>query len=240
MRVLVLFFLTVFGLFAMDANEIIKKMDSLMIGKSSYTKLSMSVETKRTKRTMVMEAWSEGNDKSFIRVLYPQKDKDITFLKIDNAMWQFVPKIEKTIKIPPSMMLQSWMGSDFTNDDMIKESSIVNDYHKKIISENEESWTVELMPKEDAAVVWGKIIMNVHKEYFMPLKVEYFDEEMSLARELFYSDFKKTKERTFPHRWEMIPKNEEKKGNKTTIIVEEIKFDIKIDKEMFTKRALKL
>lgn len=240
MRILVLFFLIIFGLFAMDANEIIKKMDSLMIGKSSYTKLSMAVETKRTKRTMVMEAWSEGNDKSFIRVLYPQKDKDITFLKIDNAMWQFVPKIEKTIKIPPSMMLQSWMGSDFTNDDMIKESSVVNDYDKKIISENEESWTIELLPKEDAAVVWGKIIMSVHKEYFMPLKVEYFDEEMSLTRELFYSDFKKIQDRNFPSRWEMIPKNEEKKGNKTSIIVEDIKFDIKIDKEMFTKRALKL
>jgi len=199
----------------------------------------MTVDTKRAQRKMTMEAWSEGREKSFIRVLYPNKDKDITFLKIDTTMWQYVPKIEKTIKIPPSMMLQSWMGSDFTNDDMVKESSLIVDYDKKMLSEDKESWTIELLPKENAAVVWGRIVMSVHKEYFMPLKVEYFDEEGILTRELFYSEFKRLSNRSYPHKWVMIPKSEDKKGHQTTIIVENMEFDIKIEPGMFTKRALK-
>ena len=135
-----LIFLLFFGtLVADDAEAIVKRMDDLMRGKTSYSKLTMTVVTKRTERKMGMEGWSEGSEKSFIKILYPKKDYGITFLKIDDAMWQYVPKIEKTIKIPPSMMLQSWMGSDFTNDDMVKESSIVEDYDKTILSQDKEA-----------------------------------------------------------------------------------------------------
>ena len=235
-----LIFLLFFGtLVADDAEAIVKRMDDLMRGKTSYSKLTMTVVTKRTERKMGMEGWSEGSEKSFIKILYPKKDYGITFLKIDDAMWQYVPKIEKTIKIPPSMMLQSWMGSDFTNDDMVKESSIVEDYDKTILSQDKESWTIEMIPRPDAAVVWGKIVMKVSKAYEMPLEVDYYDEDDILERELFYKDFRKLKDRYYPFLWSMFPKNEEKMGNETRIEVEAMEFDIPVDGAMFTKRALK-
>ena len=239
MKYFFIFLLLAATLTADDAESIVKRMDDLMRGKTSYSKITMIVTTKRSERKMTMEGWSEGNDKSFIKILYPKKDYGITFLKIDDAMWQYVPKIEKTIKIPPSMMLQSWMGSDFTNDDMVKESSIVEDYDKTIIAQDSESWTIEMIPKPDAAVVWGKIIMKVSKKYEMPLEVNYYDEDDVLERELFYKDFRKLKDRYYPFLWSMFPKNEEKMGNETRIEVETMEFDIPMDKALFTKRALK-
>lgn len=239
MKYLLILTLFISTLFSADAETIVKRMDDLMRGKTSYSKLTMTVVTKRTERKMGMEGWSEGTDKSFIKILYPKKDYGITFLKIDDAMWQYVPKIEKTIKIPPSMMLQSWMGSDFTNDDMVKESSIVEDYDKSILSEDAESWTIEMIPKPDAAVVWGKIIMKVSKQYEMPLEVDYYDEDDVLERELFYKDFRKLKDRHYPFLWSMFPKNEEKLGHETRIEVEAMEFDIPVSSVMFTKRALK-
>lgn len=239
MKYLLILALFFSALVADDAEAIVKRMDDLMRGKTSYSKLTMTVVTKRTERKMGMEGWSEGTKKSFIKILYPKKDYGITFLKIDDAMWQYVPKIEKTIKIPPSMMLQSWMGSDFTNDDMVKESSIVEDYDKTIISQDSDSWTIQMIPRPDAAVVWGKIIMKISKKYEMPLKVDYYDEDDFLERELFYKDYRKQKDRYYPYLWSMFPKSEEKLGHETRIEVEEMQFDIPISGAMFTKRALK-
>ncbi|MCW5207544.1 outer membrane lipoprotein-sorting protein, partial [Desulfobulbus sp. US2] len=110
--------------FADEAAELIRKVEDNLNGKTATMTLTMVVKTKRAERTMKMQSWAIGKDKSFIKILYPGKDKGITFLKLDNSMWQYVPRIEKTIKIPASMMLQSWMGSDFSNDDLVRESSI--------------------------------------------------------------------------------------------------------------------
>ncbi|MEA3352740.1 MAG: outer membrane lipoprotein-sorting protein [Campylobacterota bacterium] len=240
MKKLAVLVLLPFFLFAdITSKEIIKKVEDNLNGDSAYMKISMSVTTKRAKRTMVMESYSKGKDKSFIKVLYPKKDKGITFLKLDNTMWQYVPKIERIIKIPASMMLQSWMGSDFTNDDLVKESSISDDYTHKIVSKIDDLYKIELIPTEDSAVVWGKIYMNISKQYYLPTSVEYFDEDNILIRELHYKDIKKLNDRYYPTYWEMIPKTEDKKGHKTTISVKEANFNIDIKESYFTKRALK-
>ncbi|NOQ45174.1 MAG: outer membrane lipoprotein-sorting protein, partial [Desulfobulbaceae bacterium] len=201
--------------FADGANEIIKKVEHNLNGKTAVMNLTMVVKTKRAKRTMKMESYSIGNDKSFIKILYPGKDKGITFLKVDNAMWQYVPRIEKTIKIPASMMLQSWMGSDFTNDDLVKGSSLSNDYTKKLLEETDKEYMVELWPKEEAAVVWGKIIMGVSKQYYLPTTVYYYDEDDLLIRELTYTDVQPFGERFYPTKWLMLPKEPEKADNET-------------------------
>jgi hypothetical protein len=154
-------------------------------------------------------------------------------------MWQYVPKIEKTIKIPSSMMLQSWMGSDFTNDDLAKESSILDDYEHELIDQNSTAYTIKLLPKEDSAVVWGKIIMIVSKEYLLPKSVEYYDEDQQLIRTLLYKRYKKLSDRVYPTYWEMLPKTEDKKDHKTIVIVDEAEFDKELDSSYFTKRALK-
>ncbi len=238
-KIIIFMIVSIISAFAIDSTEIIKKIEDNLNGKTAYMKISMTVQTKRTKRNMKMESWSKGDDKSFIKILYPKKDKGITFLKLNNTMWQYVPRIEKIIKIPASMMLQSWMGSDFSNDDLVKESSLSDDYTHKIIDENDDTYILELIPNEDSAVVWGKIDMKISKQYFLPLEVKYFDEDNLLVRILYYKNIKKLNGKFYPTLWEMIPLNEDKKGHKTIMTVEDAIFDKEIKESYFTKRALK-
>ncbi len=225
--------------FAKDTADIIRKVEDNLNGKTAVMKISMAVKTKRTQRTMKMESYSIGKEKSFIKILYPGKDKGITFLKIDNTMWQYVPRIEKTIKIPASMMLQSWMGSDFTNDDLVKESSISEDYTTTLLGETKDVYQVELRPTEEAAVVWGKIIMEISKQYYLPTKVGYFDEDDMLIRELFYTEVQPFGDRFYPTKWMMIPKEPAKVGHETIIEISDAVFDGQVSESYFTKRALK-
>jgi outer membrane lipoprotein-sorting protein len=226
-------------LFASLIDDVIKKVEDNLNGKSAKMNIEMIIHTSRTIRTMKLESVSQGTQKSFMKITYPEKDRGITFLKIDHTMWQYVPKIERVIKIPASMMLQSWMGTDFSNDDLVKESSISEDYNSKILSENTNTYKIEQIPKEEAAVVWGKIIMTVSKEFYLPLYVEYYDEDGVLIRVLEYKNIEKFSDRFYPTLWEMTPKDEDKKGNKTIIKVNKAVFDEDIDSGYFTKQALK-
>ncbi len=225
--------------FGISAEDIIKKVEDNMNGKSADITMAMEVHTKISKRTVRLQSLSVGKEKSFIKILYPKKDYGITFLKLDNTMWQYVPRIERIIKIPASMMLQSWMGSDFTNDDLVKESSISDDYRQTLLKENDKLYKVELIPKEEAAVVWGKVVMDVSKEYYLPLTVEYYDEEGILSRVLYYKDIKRFQNRFYPSYWELVPVTEDKKGHKTLITIEDAVFDKDISPSYFSKRALK-
>lgn len=137
------------------------------------------------------------------------------------------------------MMLQSWMGSDFTNDDLVKESSLSKDYNKKLLEETDKEYRVELLPTEEAAVVWGKIIMAVSKQYFLPTTVRYYDEDDILIRELAYTDVQPFGERFYPTKWLMLPKEPQKAGNETNIEISNAVFDGEVSESYFTKRALK-
>ena len=224
---------------AEDIQEIIKRVEDQLNGKTAVLKISMIITTSRTSRTMKLDSYSVGKEKSFIKITYPGKDYGITFLKIEDSMWQYVPRIEKIIKIPASMMLQSWMGTDFTNDDLVRESSISRDYDAKIIAENDDEYEIELLPRPEAAVVWGRLVMTVAKKEMLPAKVSYFDEEGVLVRTLQYTEVKQLGDRLYPSRWVMTPRDEEKAGNQTIIEISEAVFDVEIDEEYFSKRALK-
>lgn len=226
-------------MYGVDSAQIIKKIEDNLNGKSANMDITMLVHTKKTKRTMQMSSLSVGKEKSFIKILYPKKDKGITFLKLDHVMWQYVPKIERIIKIPASMMLQSWMGSDFSNDDLVRESSLSKDYEVKVLGEDDSSYTLELIPKEDASVVWGKLDMKVSKKYYLPLSVNYYDEDEILVRVLNYKDVKKFGEKYYPTYWEMLPKTEDKLGHKTIMKVDKAIFDEDIKDSYFTKNGLK-
>jgi outer membrane lipoprotein-sorting protein len=224
---------------AENVDTVMKQVVANLNGKTAVMKIIMAVKTSRAERVMEMKSYSIGQEKSFIKILYPKKDEGITFLKVNNSMWQYVPRIEKIIKIPASMMLQSWMGSDFSNDDLVKESSLYEDYTHKLISETEFEYNVELHPKVDAAVVWGKIHMSVSKEYFLPKNVSYFDEDGVLIRELVYTEVKPFGDRFYPSLWIMTPKTADKEGHETRITVSDAVFDGDVDEEYFSKRALK-
>jgi len=234
-------FLGGFASWAADltAHEIVRKMDELMRGNTSYGRFEMVVDSPRWKRTITFRAWSQGQDKSLIVITYPKKDAGTTFLRIKTDMWQYVPKIEKTIKIPPSMMLQSWMGSDFTNDDLVKESSIVHDYTHKLLDDGAGVYVIESRAKPDAAVVWGKVIQRIDKEKFVPVKNEFYDEDGARVRLILYDEIKRLPDRYYPTRWTVEPLTEDRQGHKTTIIISEIELNAPVKEDVFTIRALK-
>ncbi len=225
----------------LTAEEIVKRAEDIMRGSSNIGKLTMIVTNPNFKRTLTMEYWEKGKDLSLVKIISPAKEAGTVSLKVDNNMWNYLPSVEKVIKIPPSMMMQSWMGSDFTNDDLVRESSIVDDYtpvllENSMLSEGE-AYTLELTAKPDAPVVWGKILVYVRVSDYAPMKYEYYDERGKLIRVMTMSKIKKIGRRAYPTVWTMVPKNKE--GRETVIIVDEIKFDVPIDKNIFSLSNLK-
>ena len=219
------------------AQEIMKKVDENMRGKNVYMQMNMSITSQGHKRTMKMQTWSEGTKKSFVKTIYPPKDKGITFLSLDNQMWQYVPKIERVIKIPPSMMLQNWMGSDITNDDMVKQSSVVDDYDARILETKGDIVKIELIPNEDAAVVWGKIISHIDTKTYTNTKDIFYDEDGEEVRVFTYEKIKKFGKYYTPTYWKIQPLD--KKESFTEIIIEDVKYDTEISQQYFKKSALK-
>jgi outer membrane lipoprotein-sorting protein len=237
MKRLGIFFLLSAVLFANEAEDIIRKVDHNMRGKNVYMKMHMSIKTKNHKRTMGMESWSEGKKKSFVKILSPSKDRGITFLSLNGQMWQYVPKIERVIKIPPSMMLQNWMGSDISNDDVVKQSSIVDDYNAKLLSKKGNIATIQLTPKPNAAVVWGKIISKVNLSNYTEIEDVFYDEDGHKVRVFRYKNVKRFGKYYLPTVWTIKPLN--KKYNSTTMVIDNAVFDGKISSQYFKKSALK-
>ncbi len=230
--------LTLSGLlYADEARDIIEKLDNNIRGQNIYIKFGMRVVSLGHERVMKMENWSQGNKKSFVKVLYPPKDKGITFLSLDNQMWQYVPKIERIIKIPPSMMLQNWMGSDITNDDVVKQSSLVEDYDARILDKKDPMVRIELVPKEDAAVVWGKIILNIDTSTYTSIRDEFYDEQGQEVRYFIYEQVKKFGKYYLPTYWRV--QQRDKPDHFTEIVLEEVVYDAGVSDEYFTKSALK-
>ncbi|GET23871.1 outer membrane lipoprotein-sorting protein [Prolixibacter sp. NT017] len=226
---------------AQDAQEIVKKANDLLRGQSNESVMTMKIIRPKWERTLKFKGWSKGNEYSLIYVLEPAKEKGQVFLKRDKEIWNWVPSIERMIKIPPSMMMQSWMGSDLTNDDLVKESSIVEDYNHKVIGEEKlngyDCYKIEMTPKEDAAVVWGKIITWISKEHYYTLKNEYYDEDGYLVNVETLSKIKKMGDRTLPTYYEIVPVD--KKGHKTTMEFNEVKFNVPIKDSFFSIQNMK-
>lgn len=236
--ILLLFSLNSIG---QDAKEIVKKADDKMQGLSNYTVMTIQIIRPSWERTMKMRSWSKGNDYSLIIIDEPVKDKGTVFLKREKEIWNWLPSIDKSIKLPPSMMMQNWMGTDFTNDDLVKQSSVVNDYNHKLIGDSSiqkyDCYKIEMLPKEDAAVVWGKIIIFIDKKEYMQMRVEYYDEDGYLINLMNFYNVKEMDGRLIPTRMEMIPA--ESPDKKTVMIFDSIEFDISIDDNFFTTQNMK-
>jgi outer membrane lipoprotein-sorting protein len=223
-----------------DARDIVKKMDELYRSESSFAVMEMEIITPHWKRTLKMEVWSIGMDKTFIRILLPKKEKGIATLRIENEMWNFLPKTNKVMKIPPSMMMASWMGSDFTNDDLVKEYTFLDDYSfdfTEVENPQEGVVYVKCVPGEGLPIVWGHIVTAVREKDYIPLWAKYYDEKGQLMREIQYKDIKTLGKRTIPAVMELVPTHKE--GNKTIVRYLEAQFDIPVDKDVFTLRNLR-
>jgi len=223
----------------LDVEAIVKKIDELYRSQSSRGKMEMTIVSENWTRTLRMDVWSEGMDKTFVRVTYPKKDAGISTLRIKNEMWNFFPKINKVMKVPPSMMMSSWMGSDFTNDDIVKESSMLHDYNHRLVTPEGSDpgyYYLELVPKKDVATVWAKIIIKARKEDYIPVYEEYFDEKGNKMRIMELSDIRIFSGKKIPAVMELVPLNKE--GNKTVVRYTDIEFNVPLNKDIFTLRNL--
>jgi len=175
-----------------DAATLLKKMDELFRSKSSIAMMKMQIITPNWQRTLAMKSWTIGMDDTFIRVLSPRKDRGVATLKKGKDMWNFFPKINKVIKVPPSMMMGSWMGSDFTNDDLVREVSLVEEYQvsKSIEGEN---YRLTLIPKKETVTVWGKIEFIVNQQTLLPLEQSYYNEKGAKVRTMVFSNIRAIK-----------------------------------------------
>jgi len=226
---------------AQDATKIVQQAEEKMRGESSRGEMQMKIIRTSWERTISFETWGKGTEHSMTLVTAPAKEEGQIFLKRENELWQYNPTINRMIKLPPSMMSQGWMGSDFSNDDILKESSLSKDYNHKILAEESingtEVYKIELLPKEDAAVVWGKIVKWISKDEYLQLKSEYYDVDDYLIKTETASDIKTMGGRVIPAYFEIIPADEE--GNKTVLIMKEMEFDIDIDNRFFSQQNMK-
>lgn len=223
-----------------DVQAIIRKLDELYRSNSSFARVEMEIATPHWQRALDLQAWSSGMDKTFIRILAPKKERGVGTLRIGNEMWNFLPKTNKIIKVPPSMMMGSWMGSDFTNDDLVKEYTFAEDYTFQVIEPPDADATqlfVECRPKEGRPIVWERVVVVVHRSDLLPVRQEYYDEDGELVRLLNFSDVKTIGGRLLPTTMEMLP--QKKPGNRTIVRYRELQFDAELDEDIFTLRHLR-
>lgn len=227
--------------FGITGREIVEKSEKAIRGESLSVVYAMKVTTASWSRTIEFKYIEKRKErKSFAEIYAPQKDAGNRFLLVKNNMWHYIPKLQQTIKISPSMMLQAWMGSDFSNDDIVKESSILEDYNHNLVGSvtinGQKCYKVELIPKPDAAVVWGKIIYYTRENDFLPCKEEFYNEHAELKKVMTFSEYKEMGGRTIPTVYTMQTVN---KPDKLTVLeIRDVKFDIDIPEKSFTQQNL--
>lgn len=226
---------------AQEATKIVKKADEKMRGQSSRAEITMQIIRPSWQRSISMKTWSKGTEYSLIVVTAPARDEGTAYLKRGNEIWNWLPDINRTIKMPPSMMSQSWMGSDFSNNDLVEESSIVTDYNHSLIGDSTLSeypcYKIVMKPKPQAPVVWGKLISYISKDEYLQLRTEFYDEDGELIKAMEGSDIKQIGGRTIPSKMEMIPMD--KKGQKTVLTYKDIEFNINISDNFFSIQNMK-
>ncbi|MGI9625992.1 MAG: outer membrane lipoprotein-sorting protein [Longimicrobiales bacterium] len=220
--------------------EIIDQVDRILRGESSQASIRMEIETEHWSRSLEMEAWSLGVDYSLIRVGAPVREAGTATLKVDDEVWNYLPRVDRTIKVPPSMMVGSWMGSHFTNDDLVKESRIIEDYDITMgfegDREGDEVWEFLMTPKPEAPVIWGRIEQRIRKADRMPLWARYYDEDGTLVRTMTFTDFQQMGGRLVPTVMTVEPEDMEER---TVVTYLDLSFDIDLDEGFFSLRNLK-
>lgn len=222
-----------------NVKTLIEKADRLYRADNSYARMQMTIVNPNWQRTLSMDVWSLGMKKTFIRILSPTKDQGMATLRIGTEMWNYFPKIDKVMKVPPSMMMGAWMGSDFTNDDLVKETTLLDDYTAELIhpaAAGQDIYSIQLIPKQQTATVWTKIILNIDKQSLLPKSEEYYDEKGQKMRRIDYREVKEIGGRKMPTIMELVPLN--KPGNKTIIEYQKAEFDSGVPDSVFSLRNL--
>jgi hypothetical protein len=222
-----------------DMDAILEKIDQLFRSGSSRSTVEMKIVTPDWERTMRMEVWSEGTKKTFIRITEPRKERGMGTLRIDKEMWNYLPKVGKVIKVPPSMMTASWMGSDFSNDDLVSQISFIDDYDHAFteVEGARDLICIESIPHEGVPVVWSRLVTAVTSDEYLPVWERSYDERGKLIRTMEFTEPKMFGSRKLPSVMTIIPENED--GNRTVMRYEEAVFDIELDENIFSMRNLR-
>ena len=225
---------------AARVKEILDKIDDLWRGNTSEGEVEMEVVTSHWSRTLRMKVYTEGMERSLVRITYPAKEEGVATLKVDENIWNYLPKINRVTKVPASMMMGSWMGSHFTNDDIVKESRYAIDYDTRITFEGkrdgQQILELTLYPKPEAPVVWGKIVSVIRAEDYIPLKMTYFDEDGGEVRVLTFEEIKEMGGRTIPTVLEMQPLDKPEEHTRLTYL--DIAFGVDLSPDLFSLRSL--
>lgn len=223
-----------------DAHDIIKRVWEQWRGLSSYSEMTMNIHRPDWDRTMSMHIWTEGNERSLVRVTSPKRDAGNGTLLIDKSMWTYSPKINRIIKIPSSMMNQSWMGSDFTNNDVSRSDDILDQYDHRLIGQSELNGipvsVIESIPHEDASVVWGKEILHISPDNVV-MKHEFYDQDGDLVKTLQTLDVAEMDGRVIATRQRMF--KTESPEEWTEIKIDAARYDLDLDKKLFSRANLR-
>lgn len=243
--VIVIFILTIFLLpvraegVAPDATELLEKMDTVLRGKSHHMTVAFDVKTASWERKYKLDVWMRGLDDAFARILEPAKSEGQGFLRNKTRLWNYMPTAERTMLIPTSLMMDKFLGSDYSNDDFVKLSYLPRDYDAKIVGEEivdgQNTYHLELTPKPDAPVTYGKLEIWLRGDGG-PVRTHFFNEKLDHIRTLSYSDYKKYGDHDLPSVWTM--ENLREKDRVTTLTVIEAEFDIPVADVLFSKENL--
>ncbi len=227
-----------------EAEDIMRRMEKNLRGDSSSGRVEMEINlSSDRKRTIEVDFWLSGSDKALARIVSPPREAGQATLKIRNSLWNYMPSVESTMNIPISMIMQNWKGSHFTYDDILRATSIVDDYRHRLAGEeiygDEELWRIESVPKPGVPVVWGMQVFLVGRD-FLPRKQEFLNESGRVEKTLEFSDFRKTGERIFPHKWVMAdnPGEDAAEESFTVLRYKKIDLDSPVNPDIFSLRQL--
>ena len=222
----------------LDIDAVVKHFEDLYRSDSSISEAELTVTKPRRKRTMGMKVWTSGEEKALIVIQSPAREKGTATLKVDKNLWNYMPRIKRTIRIPPSMMLASWMGSDFTNDDLVRESSYSKDYTYEVVGRSEDpaGWLIQFNAKPDVVGLWKRFELVVSENGRIPVKAKYYDRKDRLSRTIHWDNVREFDGRRIPARMTLIP--EDKEGQQTELVYLDIDFDVVVPDRTFSLSSL--
>lgn len=226
---------------AADPAELVERMEQAMRGDSSYAEMTMTIERPRYTREISLRAWMLGRSHSLVLVTAPARDEGTAFLMHDSMIWNYDPRIDRTMRLPSSMMAQPWMGSDFTNDDLVRDSNVLEDYtHELLRTEDYEGsrcHVVRLTPKPDTPVPWGKVKMWIRAGDYLQLRVENYDQRGGLVNVMRLEDIADFGGRSVPSRITVVPADKE--NERTVLTYAKLEFDIPLEPGFFSQRNMR-
>ena len=219
-----------------QVTALLERVDDLMRGDSSRGSMTMRVKTRRFERTLSMDVWSKGTERSLVRITAPAKEKGTATLKVDDQIWNYLPKVDRTIKVPGSMMSGAWMGSHFSNNDLVREVRFSEDYDCSLKDE-QDSHRITCIPHEDTPVVWGRVELDINKASELPTATRYYDERGNLARTMTYEDVREFAGKRLPTRMRVTPADED--GEFTEMIYDDLELNVDVPERIFSLQSLK-